>query len=92
MRIVTDYKHAQQIIVELDAEVERLLMLGKIQADRLNEALVEIERLQARVDALEKVLDAAKGVTGFERRGGWIDYVPGLYELRMAIANSEVGK
>ena len=53
MRIVTDYKHAQQIIVELDAEVERLLMLGKIQADRLNEALVEIERLQARVDALE---------------------------------------
>ena len=34
-------------------EIERLLMLGKIQADRLNEALVEIERLQARVETLE---------------------------------------
>ena len=30
-------------------EIERLLMLGKIQADRLNEALVEIERLTAQV-------------------------------------------
>ena len=33
-------------------EIERLLMLGKIQADRLNEALVEIERLEAALNAV----------------------------------------
>ena len=37
--------------LELEAaeEIERLLMLGKIQANRLNEALVEIERLTGQV-------------------------------------------
>ena len=40
----------------LTVEIGHLRMLGKIQADRLNEALVEIERLQARVEALEETL------------------------------------
>jgi len=35
MRIVTDFKHAQQIIVELDAEVERL----QARVDKLEAAL-----------------------------------------------------
>ena len=63
---------------ETDLEDEIELLSGQLLA------------FYARVDALEKVLDAAKGVTGFEGRGGWIDYVPGLHELRIAIANIEV--
>lgn len=35
-----------------EAEIEHLLMLGKIQADRLNEALVFIERQAKRIDEL----------------------------------------
>jgi len=53
VRIVTDYKHAQQIIIELDAEVERL---------------------QARVDALE----------GMEHK-----YGDEYSALKAALANSE---
>jgi len=56
VRIVTDYKHAQQIIIELDAEVERL---------------------QARVDALE----------GMEHK-----YGDEYSALKAALANSEVAK
>ena len=33
------------IVQDLEAEIERLLMLGKIQANRLNAAIKEIERL-----------------------------------------------
>ena len=82
----------RETMSQLYDEIERLNMLGKIQADRLNEALVEIERLTVQVAELEAIRDAAKHVTAPEHRGGWTDYVPGLYELRMAIANSEVEK
>ena len=70
--------------------IERLRQVSGTDHALEHEAADEIERLQARVEALERVLEAAKGVTGLEHRGGWTDYVPGLYELRMAIANSEV--
>ena len=55
-------------------EIERLLMLGKIQANRLNEALVEIERLTGQVAYL-----AAEN----------IGYVAQLNEALRRIANLE---
>ena len=57
MRIVTDYKHAQQIIVELDAEVERLegelVKENKAWKKLLDEQIARIAKLEARVDELE---------------------------------------
>jgi hypothetical protein len=50
-------------------EIERLLMLGKIQADRLNEALVEIERLTAERDASRRMyVDACLKVAEMTQR------------------------
>ena len=63
MRIVTDYKHARKIIVEQDAEIERLTAEVKIlragidkafvrrrPRSHLRDALAEISRLNPRFE------------------------------------------
>ena len=67
MRIVTDYKHAQQIIVELDAEVERLTARliaesGEVEdlVNRLQESEDDNGRLMKRIAKLEAELERVR--------------------------------
>jgi len=48
-----------------------------------------IERLTAENKQLRAVADAAARVRPTEHRGGWQDYVPGLMELKQALAALE---
>ena len=65
MRIVTDYKHAQQIIIELDAEIERLTARliaesGEVEdlVNRLQESEDDNGRLMKRIAKLEGVRES----------------------------------
>ena len=56
------------------------------QADLIESQAAKIERLAAENKQLRAVADAAARVRPTEHRGGWQDYVPGLMELKQALA------
>jgi septal ring factor EnvC (AmiA/AmiB activator) len=64
VRIITDYKHAQQIIVELDAEIERLTARliaesGEVEdlVNRLQESEDDNGRLMKRIAEQRKEIE-----------------------------------